>query len=132
MSERTLRVAARPREIADCVGAYLKEGDLEGVVSMFHPECQIFFPPDQPPSVGLAGARKVFSDFVSRRPVLSSTVTSEVIIGDTALLQARWTLSDAAGSVLAEGQSTEVATKLANGGWGYLIDCPLGAPALKE
>ncbi|WP_302849965.1 hypothetical protein [Paraglaciecola mesophila] len=36
------------------------------------------------------------------------------------------------GNILAEGESTEVAKKLENGGWGYLIDCPNGVPVLPQ
>lgn len=123
--------ARRPHQIADCVAAFLQSGDLAGIVSMFHPECQISFPPDQPPSVGHDGVRRVFEDFVALRPILKSEVTSEVIIGDTALLHAAWSLWSQDGPLIAEGSSTEVARKLENGGWVYLIDCPLGAPVLR-
>lgn len=123
-----MKIAEKPSDIATCVAGYLQAGDLEGVVSMFHPECQIFFPPGEAPSVGRDGARAVFKDFVSMRPVLNSSVTSEVINGDTALLKAEWSFEDADGNIIAEGKSTEVAKKLANGGWGYLIDCPNGPP----
>lgn len=123
-----MRIAKKPSDIATCVAGFLQKGDLEGVVSMFHPECQIHFPPGETPSLGLDGARAVFKDFVPMRPVLKSTVTSEVISGDTALLKADWAFEDADGNVIAQGQSTEVAKKLANGGWGYLIDCPNGPP----
>lgn len=125
-----MKIAEKPSDIATCVAGYLQAGDLEGVVSMFHPDCQIFFPPDEAPAQGLDGARTVFKDFMPMRPVLKSTVTSEVVNGDTALLRADWSFEDADGHVIAEGQSTEVAKKLANGGWGYYIDCPNGAPAL--
>ncbi|MCY6383160.1 YybH family protein [Hoeflea prorocentri] len=121
-------IARRPREIAECVGAYLKEGDLDGIVSMFHPDCRIYFPPDHPPRVGLAGARQAFKGFIDRRPELKSRIISEVIAGDIALTSASWQVVDPDGGVLAEGQSIEVAKKLDNGGWGYLIDCPNGAP----
>jgi len=124
-----MKIAEKPSDIATCVAAYLQAGDLEGVVSMFHPDCQIYFPPSEAPSLGLDGARAVFKDFVPMRPVLKSTVTGEVINGDTALLKADWSFEDADGNVIAEGKSTEVAKKLANGGWGYLIDCPNGPPA---
>jgi ketosteroid isomerase-like protein len=123
-----MKIAVKPSDIAACVAEYLQAGDLEGVVSMFHPDCQIYFPPGEAPSVGLDGARAVFKDFVPMRPVLKSTVTNEVINGDTALLKADWSFEDADGNVIAQGQSTEVAKKLANGGWGYLIDCPNGPP----
>lgn len=123
-----MKIAKKPSDIATCVAAYLQAGDLEGVVSMFHPDCQIFFPPGEAPSLGHDGARAVFKDFVPLRPILKSTVTSEVINGDTALLQAKWSFEDADGNVMAEGNSTEVAKKLENGGWGYFIDCPDGLP----
>ncbi len=122
--------AMLPHKIADCVAAFLQAGDLEGIVSMFHPDCQIFFARDQPPSIGHEGVRQVFADFVAQRPILKSTVTSEVIVGDTALLHATWSVWGQEGSLIAEGDSTEVARRLNGGGWVYLIDCPLGAPAL--
>ncbi|MEM8813565.1 MAG: hypothetical protein AAGF59_13180 [Pseudomonadota bacterium] len=101
---------------------------MEGIVSMFHPSCRIFFPLDQPPSIGHAGARQVFARFVDTRPEIQREVISEVIVGEIALLCAKWRVVNADGSVMAEGYSTEVATKLENGGWGYLIDCPYGPP----
>ncbi|WP_299590517.1 DUF4440 domain-containing protein [uncultured Tateyamaria sp.] len=126
----TQRIAHQPREIADCVSAYLQEGDLDGITSMFHPDCKIFFPPDQPPVTGIAGARAAFEGFMDLRPEIKSDVFSEVIIDDIALLRANWSVVAPDGTVMAEGQSTEVAKKLENGGWGYLIDCPNGPPSL--
>ena len=124
----TTRIARRPRDISECVSAYLQKGNLDGIASMFHPDCHIFFPPDQPPSTGLAGARSVFEAFVNDRPSVWSEIISEVIVGDTALLQANWRVVASDGTILGSGQSTEVAKRLENGGWGYLIDCPLGPP----
>lgn len=126
----SLRTASRPRDIADCVSAFLQEGDLEGVVSMFHPDCKIFFPPDQPPAIGRDGARKAFADFMAIRPRIESEVFSEVVVGDIALLRADWRVVAPDGAVLAEGRSTEIAKRLDHGGWGYLVDCPNGPPAL--
>lgn len=124
----TQHIAHRPRDIADCVSAYLQEGDLDGIASMFHPDCQIFFPPDQPPSQGIAGARAAFEGFLDIRPRIKSEVFSEVIVGDIAMLRANWCVIAPYGTIMAEGRSTEVAKKLENGGWGYLIDCPYGPP----
>ncbi len=128
----TKHIAQQPREIADCVSAYLQEGDLDGIVSMFHPDCLVFFPPDASPSVGLDGARKAFEGFLDVRPRIESNVFSEVISGDTAMLRANWRVIAPDGSVMAEGQSMEVAKRLDNGGWGYLIDCPNGPPNLER
>lgn len=123
-------IANRPRDIADCVSAYLQAGDFAGITTLFHPDCQIFFPPDQPPSVGIAGARAAFESFLDIRPSIESEVFSEVINGDIALLRANWRVVTPDGAIISEGQSTEVAKKLPNGGWGYLIDCPNGPPEL--
>ncbi len=128
----TKRIARRPREIADCISAYLQEGDLDGIASMFHPDCQIFFPPNQPPRTGIAGARAAFDSFMDLRPEITSEVFSEVIVGDVALLRAKWRVVAPDGAVMAEGESTEVAKKLEGGGWGYLIDCPNGPPRLEQ
>lgn len=128
MSTATYRTANTPHEIADCVAEYLAAGDLEGVLTMFHPECQIFFPADELPKIGIDGAREIFSEFVPARPTLKSTVTSEVINGDTALLQADWAFRASDGSLMAEGKSTEVAKRMSDGRWVYYIDCPLGPP----
>ncbi len=84
----------------------------------------------EPPKIGLDGAREAFADFIEMRPTLISNVISEVIVEDTALLQANWRFEDSEGNLVAEGNSTEVAKKLANGGWGYYIDCPIGLPEL--
>ena len=126
----TKHIAHQPRDIADCVSAYLQAGDMDGITSMFHPDCKVFFPPDQPPSLGIEGARAAFAEFMDIKPEIKSEVFSEVIIGDIALLRANWTVVAPDGTVMAEGQSTEVAKKLENGGWGYLIDCPNGPPHL--
>lgn len=132
MVEKTQRIAKRPRDIAPCVSAYLQEGDLEGIASMFHPECVMFFPPDQPPKFGIEGVREGFKEMLDVRPTINSQVISEVITGDIAILRANWNVVAQDGSLMAEGQSTEVAKKLDNGGWGYLIDCPYGLPVVSD
>ncbi len=72
--------------------------------------------------------RAVFAGFLGQTPTTQSTLVSEVIVGDIALLQADWQVIAPDGSVLAKGRSTEIATRLAHGGLGYLIDCPNGPP----
>ncbi len=130
MTTTPKNIARRPRDIAACVSAYLRDGDMDGIASLFHPDCRVFFPPDQPPREGIAGARAAFAAFLDIRPEIRSNVISEVIVGDVALLRAIWCVVGPDGSILAEGQSTEVAKRLENGGWGYLIDCPYGPPPL--
>lgn len=129
---RVQHIAKRPRDIAECVSAYLQDGDIVGVVSMFHPDCHLFFPPDEPPHVGLQRVRKAFEGLISDRPQIISVLISEVVVGDIALLSANWRAVTGEGTTIAEGQSIEVAKRLENGGWGYLIDCPNGLPELTE
>lgn len=132
MNNQEKPIANQPNQIATRVAEFLKAGDLDGIVSMFHSECQIFFPPDEPPKIGHQGVRDVFKNFISMRPNLISTVSSEVINGHIAVLQAEWQFVDNDGQLIAEGNSTEVARRLPNGGWGYYIDCPLGLPPLPK
>ncbi len=121
--------ASRPSEIANCVGACLKEGDLDGILKMFHPECVVYFPPGEEPKKGLAAVRELFEPFAAMRPTLVSEVTGTLINDDTALLQAKWQIKGPDGSVISEGNSTEVAKKDEDGFWVYYIDCPMGPPA---
>ena len=123
-------IATEPHQIAECVSAYLGEGDLEGIATLFHPECQIFFQPDSPPSMGISGVRSAFEAFIDLYARVESKVFSEVIAGDIALIRANWEIVTADDTVLAKGQSTEVAKRFNHGGWGYLIDCPNGVPKL--
>lgn len=124
--------ADRPSQIADRVGEYLLEGDLEGIVSLFHPQCRICFPLEGPPLEGHDGVRELFAPFCEIKPRLFSEVSGEMINGDTALIQGKWRFEDQNGTILSEGESTEVAKKLTDGSWGYYIDCPFGAPPLLD
>ncbi|MEM8958763.1 MAG: nuclear transport factor 2 family protein [Pseudomonadota bacterium] len=115
MSNDAERIAERPRDIAHCVSAFLQQGDMDGIVPMFHPDCHMFFPPDQPASIGLHGARAAFLGFMDIKPKIKADIISEVIVGDIALTRAKWQLVGADGSVMVDGESTEVAKKLENG-----------------
>lgn len=120
--------AMRPRDIADCVGTFLKQGDIEGIVDLFHPECRIVFPKGADPQIGRDAVRRIFTPFVAAQPSLISNVTGELIAGDTALLTAEWRIEDDHGAVLDHGESTEVAKQNADGSWVYFLDCPYGPP----
>lgn len=120
--------AQRPRDIADCVGHYMKQGDLEGILTMFHPECVLVFPEGAQPISGLEAVRKVFEPFAAMRPTLRSEVIGELITGDFALLRANWAVLGPDGSEVSSGQSTEVARRNPDGSWVYFMDCPFGPP----
>lgn len=122
------KIAEHPHQIVERVADFIKEGDLEGVVSMFHPDCRIAMDPDGTPMKGHEGVRSIFTDFVANRVNLKGTVSGEMINGDTAILQGEWTVEDKDGHTLGGGVSTEVAKQLDNGGWTYFIDCPIAVP----
>lgn len=122
--------ALRPRHIADVVGKYMKEGNMEGILSMFHKDCIVYFSPNPELTQGLASIAELFTPFVQAKGILISEVTGELINGDTALLQANWRVEGGNGTIIAEGSSTEVAKQKEDGSWVYYIDCPSGPPAV--
>jgi len=128
MNNKSYPIAEKPSQIADIVWMHLKNGDMWWVVSMFHPDCQIFFPPTEPALLGHDGVKKAFADMIVIKPILESTITSEVIIADTALLHADWLIKNDNGEVIWQWSSTEVARKWEHGWWLYYIDCPMWAP----
>ena len=129
MMTASKKIAERPHLIAERVAEFIKDGDLDGVVSMFHPDIRVAMDPDGPPMQGHDGVREIFKDFVANRVNLKATVSGEMINGDTAILQGEWTIEDADGNTLMGGVSTEVAKQLDHGGWVYFIDCPIRVPA---
>lgn len=123
------KIAERPHQIVERVAEFIKQGDLEGVVSMFHPDCRIAMDPAGTPLEGHEGVRAIFRDFVAQRVTLIGRVTGEMINGDTAILQGDWKIEDEQGNSLGGGVSTEVVKQLNHGGWVYFIDCPISVPA---
>ena len=124
-------VAHKPHQIATCVSRYLQDGNLDGVASMFHPDVRMYFPKEAPAKVGRAAVRDAFEPFLSLKPKIQIDVFVEEIIGDTALLRARWTMVGKDGTMLGSGVSTEIAKMLPDkDGWGYLLDCPNGPPEM--
>lgn len=130
MRPAAYKKAMRPRDIADRVGEYLKQGDLEAIVSFFHPDCTLCFPVNEAPKKGLDAVRESFAPLVALRPQLFSRVTGELIHRDMALLQAEWRLEAPDGTRIDGGRSTEVAKQNEDGSWVYYIDCPNGLPML--
>ncbi len=128
MTTSTRKIAEHPHKVVERVAEFLKEGDLEGIVTMFHPDCKISMNPSQAPIEGHEGVREIFSDFAKNKVNLMGSVTGEMINGDTAILQGQWHIEDHNGEILAGGTSTEVTKQLDHGGWVYFIDCPISVP----
>ena len=124
----SLKIAEHPHQIAGCVAEFVRNGDMEGVLSMFHPDCRVAMDPDGPPMEGHDGVREIFQDFVAGRLILKPTVSGEMINGDTAILQGEWTIEDHEGNIVGGGTSTEVTKRMDHGGWTYFIDCPIRVP----
>lgn len=131
MSHLAYKKAMQPHEIAERVGEYLEQGDLEAIISFFHPDCTLCFPVSEPPKKGLDAVRASFAPLIAQRPKLTSRVTGELIHGTTALLQAEWRLEDSDGKLIFGGSSTEVAKQNQDGSWVYYMDCPNGPPPLQ-
>jgi len=56
----SFQLAQQPRDIGAFLSDFLQQGNEEGILSLFHPDCQIFFPPTKPPRVGKEAVRVVF------------------------------------------------------------------------
>ena len=128
MGDSQRKIADEPHQIVERVAEFILDGDLEGVVSMFHPECKIVMGPSEAPMVGHDAVRLIFADFVKHKMELRGTVTGEMVNGDYAILQGSWDIRDNAGNILGGGTSTEVARRVDTGGWTYFIDCPIAVP----
>ncbi|MEW2915517.1 nuclear transport factor 2 family protein [Ruegeria sp. ANG10] len=125
----TRKIAVRPHQIVERVAEFMANRDLEGVVSMFHPDVRIALDPDNAePVVGHDAVREIFAGPCEARAILKARVTGEMINGDMALLQGDWTMEGQDGTPMGGGTSTEVAKQLPNGGWTYFIDCPISVP----
>ena len=118
--------AMRPRDIADCVGHFMREGDLDGIMTMFDPECVLVFPRGAEPTSGLDAIRAAFVPFAEMRPTLRSEVVEEVINGEVALLTANWSVEGPDGTEVDRGRSTEIAKRKPDGSWVYFVDHPYG------
>lgn len=129
MNETEHKIAAKPHQIVERVAEFMRLGDLEGIVTMFHPDCRIAMDPTQAPMEGHDAVRAIFEGFAKEKAILEGVVSGEMINGDVAILQGSWTVKDRDGATLGGGQSTEVATRLESGGWVYFIDCPIAVPA---
>ena len=129
ISDKKKPIAESPHQIVDCVAKFIRAGDLDGVVSMFHPNCKIAMDPTQEPMGGHDSVRQIFAPFTEAKMILAGIVTGEMINDDVAILQGSWQIKDIDGNIVGGGESTEVARKLGNGGWGYFIDCPIAVPA---
>ncbi|MEM7441496.1 MAG: nuclear transport factor 2 family protein [Pseudomonadota bacterium] len=129
MTTTQRKIAERPHQIVERVAEFMAAGDLEGVVSMFHPDVRIAMDPDNAePVEGHDAVREIFAGPCEARVILKGSVTGEMINGDHAILQGEWTMEDQDGTQMGGGTSTEVVKQLPNGGWTYFIDCPISVP----
>lgn len=128
MAPTQRKIAEQPHQIVQRVTEFINQGDLEGVVTMFHPDCKIVMAPEQPPLKGHDAVRTIFTDYVKNKVKLIGSVSGEMINEELALLQGEWRVEDANGNNIGGGISTEVAKRLDHGGWVYFIDCPIKVP----
>ncbi|AXT60284.1 nuclear transport factor 2 family protein [Aquimarina sp. AD10] len=126
-----IRKAMRPRDVANEIGKCIAEGNIDNIVDFFHPDYRMSFPPTEAPKSGLDTVKEVFSSFIESKSVLNSTVTGEIINGNIALVQAKWNIKDSTGTIISEGNATEVFKQREDGSWVYYIDCPMGLPPIE-
>lgn len=127
----TTKKAMRPRDVANLISECIAEGNINNILDFFHPDYLMSFPPTELLKSGVDTIRACFQPFIDSKAELTSKVTGELINGDTAVLQANWSIVDRKGNTIGEGASTEVLKQRKDGSWQYFIDCPLGLPLLE-
>jgi ketosteroid isomerase-like protein len=111
--------AQKPEELDVLFTQCLKEGDLEGLVSLYEPAAAF---PNQSGEVksGLPALREEMAPFAAMKPELKSNITKVVVAGDIALIHNEWTMPAQSMS----GYAIEVARRQSDGSWKFIIDDP--------
>lgn len=117
-------VVYRPEEMNETFAEAYNSRDLNVLLELYEPSA-IHVSKENEHSIGVAKIKADLQALLDLNGQMVSTNLSTVVHEDIALLQARFVLWDAKGeNVLAEGITSEVIRKQADGSWKYIIDRP--------
>lgn len=102
--------------------------DLDAVLSLFSPEA-VVIERDGSASTGRAGVEQHLRNLLTLPGTMRSDNQATLVVGDLALLAARWTIRDDEERLLAGATSAEVLTRRSDGSWAYLVDRPFATAA---
>jgi ketosteroid isomerase-like protein len=108
-----------PAEICQLFQRYMRQGDMESVLSLYDKEIVFINEAGQEIS-GIEALKEELAPFVSRKAVFDFSVKKIVQKGEIALMHTVWTISPQQISLYA----IEIARRQADGTWRWLIGDP--------
>lgn len=112
--------AKSPEEICRLFQQYMAEGDIDSVLSVYHPEA-VFLNQSGEVKKGKEGLRKELAPFAAVKAIFEFNIKQVVQTGDIALMHTEWKISSPQQiSVYA----IEVAHRQPDGTWRWLIGDP--------
>jgi uncharacterized protein (TIGR02246 family) len=117
-----------PRNLNEHYNELFRQGDLEGLVSLYE-EDAILCPTPGQEIKGRAEIKKRLSGLIALKGILNTTEQNCVVFENVALLHARWSftgVSAEGNAVQMGGSSTKLARLGADGAWRYVLDMPVG------
>lgn len=117
-----------PEALHHAWGERFSAGDVDGLLALYDPNAVLMAQPGQTVQ-GLAAIREVLAGFLALKGTFAITLQTALQSGDTALIFARWTLSDGQtpdGPISLAGQTSDVARRQPDGRWLLVIDNPYG------
>jgi uncharacterized protein (TIGR02246 family) len=117
-----------PRNLSGRYNELFRQGDLEGLVSLYE-ENAILCPTPGQEIKGRAEIKKRLSALLTLKGALSTTEQNCVEFENIALLHARWNftgVSPEGKTVQMGGSYSKLAQRGADGAWRYVLDIPLG------
>ena len=116
-----------PDELATTFAAAFNNQDLQALTRLFAADAA--FAPQPDTIVTGDGITPALTDFLALNGPIDLSVRRTIVVGDTALIIADWSVDgvDPAGNaVIVAGTTADVARRAADGTWRYLIDNPFG------
>jgi uncharacterized protein (TIGR02246 family) len=122
-----------PRNLNEHYNELFRQGDLEGLVSLYE-EDAILCPTPGQEIKGRAEIKKRLSGLLALKGTLSTTEQNCVEFENVALLHARWSftgVSPEGKAIQMGGSSTKLARRGADGAWRYVLDMPISGVSVK-
>jgi ketosteroid isomerase-like protein len=120
--------SADPADLPLAFDDALNGGDVDALISLFHPEATMRMT-DGNVVAGVEALRPALGTLVSRRPTLHNTVRQSIVSGDLALLIVDWEMRvpvRGQRDLVDRGTATQVAHCVSPGKWLLRISNPLG------
>jgi uncharacterized protein (TIGR02246 family) len=115
--------ARSPKEIDDLFVEYMKNGDLESVLTLYEDDV-IFVNREGQPRLGTAALREELASFAANKQQFEFNIRRVVEAGDIALVHNQW---QAASPPRPSGYALEVSRRQPDGTWRWLIGDPFTA-----